>query len=129
MDYTAYFGANWADYTDEQLVEVRNFLEFENGRIIEEWSEDLAKNTTENLDPYSFWGARKIKKINSRHTHKTADILNLMDEVENELIKRDRLKYNKMFDGKKGDYSKISEKEFFEKEELKTLKYKQKLKD
>ena len=128
MEYEDLFTLNIIDLSDEQLVELRNRLEYENGKIAEEGSIELASFAGENFDPYSFWGKRKIEKLNKRYAPKTAEILNLMEDIEKELFKRDRLKYQKMFDGKHNDeVNELDRNEFFEKEELKTLKHKQDL--
>lgn len=130
MEYEDLFTLNIINLSDEQLIELRNRLEFEHGKIAEEWSIELASFAKENFDPYSFWGKRKIEKLNKKYAPKTADILNLMEDIEKELFKRDRLKYQKMFDGKDNDeVDEIDRNEFFEKEELKTLKHKQDLED
>lgn len=129
MEYEDLFNVNIIELSDEKLVELRNRLEFENGKVMEEWSKYLAQNTNENTDPYSFWGKRKIDKISKKFAPKSAEILNLMEDVENELYKRDRIKYQKMFSGEHTEAEEINEQDFFEKEELKTLKHRQDLQD
>lgn len=128
MEYQDLFRLNIVDLSDEQLIELRNRLEFENGKIAEAWSIDLANMAGENFDPYSFWGKRKIEKLNKRYAPKTAEILDFMEDIEKELYKRDKFKYQRMFDGKQNDeVEEFDKNTFFEKEELKTLKHKQDL--
>lgn len=130
MEYTTYkdyMYVNLVDYNDDELIDIHNGLDAEYGRIVEEWGADIAKLiNVQNVDPFSFFGKRKVDKLNNKYADKTSDIQILIEDIEKELEKRDKYNFEQSFIGGKSYHDKtLTEKEFFEKEELKTLKYKQ----
>lgn len=132
MKYTTYrnfINANLVDFSDDELVELKNHLEVEYGKLVEEWGNAVGKLVNvEGVDPYSFWGERKVNKVTKKYTSQTADIQILMEDIDLELSKRDNYRFEQSFIGGKSYHdTSLSEKEFFEKEQLKTLKYKQSL--
>lgn len=116
---------NLADYTDEELIETRNRLEIEYGKQIDSWSEEVAFLINEKkVDPYSFFGERKINKVINRYADKTSDIQIAMEEINKELEKRDNFRFEQSFIGGKKYYDDtLSKEEFLKKESLKTLKH------
>ena len=122
---------NLANYTDEQLIEARNKLDVEYGRYIEECSTELGVLINEKkVDIYSFWGEKKVNKIIKNYSSITADIKIAIEDIERELQRRDNYNFEQSFiGGKKYHDDTISEKEFLEKEQLKTMKYKQSISD
>ena len=114
-----------ANYTDKELIEAKQKLEFEYGKYVDEWAREVAYLINEkNVDPYSFWGERKINKVTKKYTNITSDIQLALEKLASELQKRDNYNFEQSFVGGKSYFDKsLTEKEFFEKEELKTLKY------
>lgn len=115
-----------ANYTDKELEDARNKLEIEYGQKVEEWAHEVAVLINDkNVDPYSFWGEKKLKKITRKYTDITSDIQIAVEKLNAELQKRDNYNFEQSFiRGKKYYDDTLTEKEFFEKEQLKTLKYK-----
>ena len=114
-----------ANYTDEQLLEAKQKLEIEYGKYVDEWARETAYLINEkNVDPYSYWGEKKLNKVTKRYTNITSDIQLALEKLAVELQKRDNYNFEQSFiSGKKYYDDTLTEKEFFEKEQLKTLKY------
>ena len=76
------------------------------------------------VDPDSYWGDRKINKVTRKYTDITSDIQLALEKLAVELEKRDNYNFEQSFIGGKSYHDKtLTEKEFFEREQLKTLKY------
>ena len=114
-----------ANYTDEQLLEAKQKLEIEYGKYVDEWARETAYLINEkNVDPYSYWGEKKVKKVTKKYTNITSDIQLALEKLAVELQKRDNYNFEQSFVGGKSYFDEtLTEKEFFEKEQLKTLKY------
>ncbi|MBR7172750.1 MAG: hypothetical protein IKD36_03045 [Clostridia bacterium] len=121
---------NLADYSDEDLIATKNRLAIEYGRILDECSTEIAYLVNEKkVDPYSFFGERKINKVITRYADMSSDVQIAMEEIGIELEKRDNFKYEQSFiGGKKYFDDSISQEEFLRKEALKTLKHQSALK-
>ena len=116
---------NLADLTDEQLIDIRNKLEIEYGSYLDDCAVEVAElKTKHNVDLYTRSGEKKMNKIIKKYVNMTDGLDLAIERIEEELQKRDNYKFERGFYGKKY-YNDISEEEFFEKESLKTLKYKQ----
>ena len=116
---------NFADLTDEQLIDIRNKLEIEYGSYLDDCAAEVAElKTKQNVDLFTRSGERKMNKIIKKYVNMTDGLDLAIEKIEDELQKRDNFKFERSFYGKKY-YDDISEEEFFEKESLKTLKYKQ----
>ena len=122
---------NLASYTDEQLIDARNNLDIMYGKYVDEWGKEVGVLINEKkVDPYSFFGERKINKVINKYADITADIRLAIEEIEIELQKRDNYKFEQSFiGGKKYHDDTLTAAEFFEKEQLKTMKYKQSITD
>ncbi len=130
MEYTTYkdyWYVNLVDFSDDELIELRNNLDIEYGKLAEEWGEAVAHLVNDlKVDPYTFWGGRKVKKVTKKYSSQTAEIQVLIEDIHKELQKRDNYRFEQSFIGGKPYHDmNLSEKEFFEKEQLKTLKYKE----
>lgn len=118
---------SYAELTDDQLVELKNNLEVEYGKLIDEWGREVGYLVKEkNVDPYSRLGERKINKVIKKYADVSGPIKNIIEDIEFELAKRDNYKFQQSFIGGKSYYDEnMTEAEFFEKESLKTEKYRQ----
>ncbi len=125
------YQVNLVNYSDEDLINAKNNLDIEYGKYAELWAQEVAYLVNEkNVDPYSFWGERKIKKVNTKYADKTSDIQLAIEMIDRELAKRDKYNFEQSFIGSKKYYDDtLTEEEFFEKEELKTMKYKKSIDD
>ena len=114
-----------ANYTDEELLDAKQKLEIEYGKYVDEWAREVAYLINEkNVDPYSYWGEKKVKKVTKKYTNITSDIQLDLEKLAVELQKRDNYNFEQSFIGGKSYFDEtLTEKEFFEKEQLKTLKY------
>ncbi len=114
-----------ANYTDDELIEAKQKLEIEYGKYVDEWAREVAYLINEkNVDPYSYWGEKKVNKVTKKYTNITSDIQLALEKLAIELQKRDNYNYEQSFVGGKSYFDNtLTEKEFFEKEQLKTLKY------
>ena len=123
--YTDYMNVNLVNFNDDELIELRNNLEIEYGKYIEDWGREVGYMINEqNVDPYSFWGEKKVNKVIKKYADKTSDIQIIMENIDRELQNRDNYKFQQSFIGGKKYYDdNLTEEEFFEKEELKTMKY------
>lgn len=119
-----------ANYTEEELIAARNKLEVQYGQYIEECGRQAGILVKEKgVNPDSFWGEKKINKLIKKYSNITADIQLAIEDINIELQKRDNYRFEQSFLGGKSYHdTSLSEKEFFEKESLKTLKYKQGIK-
>ena len=129
MNYTTYkdfLGIDVVVFNDKELIELRNNLDMEYGNIIDDWGKEMAYLVNEKgVDPYTFWGEKKINKAMKKYTSRTADIKNLLEDIEIELEKRDKYKFEQSFIGGKSYHDKtLTKEEFLQKETLKTMKYK-----
>jgi hypothetical protein len=126
MEYEKYIGINLVDYSDAELIKIRNLMDFEYGEVTEEWTRDLQALDTPNFDPYSFWGGKKLDKVTKKYAGVMADISLISERIENELEKRGKFAEEQRYSGKSKVTNKnIDEDEFLEKEELKTLLHRQ----
>lgn len=125
MSYIDYIGMVPAEYTDEELIKIKNELEAEYSEIVADWAEDVKNLSSDKFDPYSFFGERKLKKIADKYADQSADITIILEDIERELSLREN--YNeeqKYLNSNKVKNSKMSTEEFIQKESMKTLKHK-----
>lgn len=130
MEYEKYIGMDPVNYSDSDLKNILNMLDFEYGKVMDAYAEDIKAIETPNFDPYSFFGERKINKISKKYAPVVADIEILMEDIISELQKRGKYYEEQRYMGGQSSNNEsrtLSEKEFLEKEELKTLKHKQDL--
>lgn len=127
MDYRKYIDMDPVNYSDEELKNLMNMLEFEYGKIVDSYAEEIKAISTPNFDPYSFRGEKKISKIAKKYSEPAGDIGYLMDIIEDEMKKRGKFYEEQRYreGGAENLKPAISEEEFLEKESLKTLKHKQ----
>ena len=129
-EYLKYIGINLVDYSDDELKDIYNEISVEYGKTMEMWSLDLKTFADENpnLDPYSFWGGRKLNKVSKKYAKDIAAMEMIMDDIEKELGLRGKYEEEQKYSGSSNfKYKQESEEEFLEREDLKTLSHKQKV--
>jgi len=113
-------------YEDDELIEFRNLLEIEYGKITDSWAEEFSGFIDEDFDPYTFSGERRVNKLNKKYTKESSDILVAIDLINEELNRREKYKEEQRYSGTSNfSYGNESLDEFIEKEDLKTLSHKQ----
>lgn len=119
---------NFAELTDLDLYGLRDRLLVERAKIEDAWSDELASFAGDNFDPYTFWGARKLKKLGKKYAKKTMGLNYLYEQTLIEIEKRETYKEQQRYSGKGGYYTgSESDEEFLEKEELITKTYKSRI--
>lgn len=128
MDYELLKKVNPALYEDDELINLRNMLEVEYGKVTDEWAEDFSDFVDEDFDPYTFMGERKIEKLNKKYTKMSSDIMVVIDLINEELSRREKYKEEQRYSGASNfSYGDETMEEFIEKEDLRTLSHKQDL--
>ena len=127
MSYVDYIGMVPADYTDNELIKINSEIEEEYNELVEQWAEDVKSVSTENFDPYSFWGERKLKKIAKKYADKAAEMTIIMEDIERELALRENYNEQQKYIGSNTNIPKnnsnLSTDEFVQRESMKTLRH------
>lgn len=127
MSYVDYIGMVPADYTDNELIKINSEIEEEYNELVEQWAEDVKSVSTENFDPYSFWGERKLKKIAKKYADKAAEMTIIMEDIERELALRENYNEQQKYIGSNTNIPKnnfnLSTDEFIQRESMKTLRH------
>ncbi len=120
---------NFAELTDLDLYGFRDRLLTERAKIEEEWADELASFADDTFDQYSFWGARKLKKLGKKYAKKTVGLNYIYELTMKEIAKRDKYKEEQRYSGNGAVYytGSESDEEFLEKEDLITKTYKSRL--
>ena len=127
MSYVDYIGMVPADYTDNELIKINSEIEEEYNELVEQWAEDVKSVSTENFDPYSFWGERKLKKIAKKYADKAAEMTIIMEDIEREFALRENYNEQQKYIGSNTNIPKnnsnLSTDEFIQRESMKTLRH------
>lgn len=122
--YKDYINLNLVDVAYNDLEMILGELEAERDEYIEKWAGESAEIVAAGTDPYTFFGERKLGKVNKKYAGDVAEIEMLMDDIAKELDKRDQHNEELKYSGK-GDFAAYeSAKEFLERESMKTEGYK-----
>jgi hypothetical protein len=78
----------------------------------------------ERFDPYSFFGKRKLQKIADKHNRMVIGANEYLKIIKTELAKREKLEDEMRYSGRSIKQKAISEEEFLQKEQDKTMAYK-----
>lgn len=89
MAYTDYVNMDLATVSSDLLLHIQEELIEEHNNIMAQYAESIKKIATPNFDPYSFFGERKIKKIASKYADDLSNIEVLLDDIDDELNKRE----------------------------------------
>lgn len=122
--YKDYMYMNMINYSYQELETIHGELEVEYEKYAEAWAKEAAKLVNDGIDPYSYLGEKKLKKLAKKHASTTSDILIILENIENELDKRDKANEEAKYSGK-GTY-KLDTRDkqaFIDEEHLKTISY------
>ncbi|MBO5344896.1 MAG: hypothetical protein IKB06_02600 [Clostridia bacterium] len=120
---------NLVDYSDERLFEFRDWIQAQGELVSEEWAEEVKQKTSGDFDPYSFFGARKLKKIAKKYAGQVSGLNYLRELVNTEIAKREKYNEEQRYIGRGQERINESMEEFLRKEESKTKTYKDRLED
>lgn len=122
--YKDYINLNLVDVAYNDLEIILGELEAERDEYIEKWANESAEIVADGTDPYTFFGERKLGKVNKKYAGDVAEIEMLMDSIGKELDKRDQHNEESKYNGKSDFSAYESAEEFLEREGLKTQGYK-----
>lgn len=130
MNYKKYYYMNPVNYTDEDLKKIYNDIQIEYSKHTEEWAREIKAVYDANpmIDPYSFWGGRKLNKVSKKYAGQIAEMEIILDVITKELARRDQYHEEQRYSGNSNfKYKEMGKEEFLDKEGLKTLAHKQKV--
>lgn len=81
-----------AEVSDENMNYYREELIKMHDELSDAFAEELKKIDSDNFDPYSFFGERKVKKISKKYAKKISEVDMLVDVIDDEMDRRE--KYN-----------------------------------
>lgn len=114
-------GPTPADFSDEELLDLRDKILDLHDKTIDGWSKELAQICDDDFDQYSFWGKKKLEKLTNKWSEKLADIEVSLDMIQEELDKRDNYNEQQRYmDGGKYKTTEMSDEEFLRIEQEKT---------
>ncbi len=123
--YKDYIYMNMVNYSDKELMIIHGEMEAEHEKYVEIWAKEAAELVNSGIDPFSFWGERKLNKLAKKHADVISDINIILENIENELDKRERIAEEERYMGKGFKYSAVVNKEkFIQEEQIKTLSHK-----
>ena len=115
------------DYTSDNLKMFINEIEMKLSVLREKCVSEMAVYLEdERFDPYSFFGKRKLQKIAKRHNRLVIGANEYLRIIKNELAKREKLEDEMRYSGRSIKQKPISEEEFLQREQDKTMAYKAK---
>ena len=113
------------DYTSDNLRMFINEIDMKLSVLREKCAADMAVLLKdETFDPYSFFGKRKLKKIADKHNRMVIGANEYLRIIKTELAKREKLEDEMRYSGKSIKQKPISEEEFLQREQDKTMAYK-----
>lgn len=115
------------DYTSDNLRMFINEIEMKLSVLREKCASEMAVYLEdERFDPYSFFGKRKLQKIAAKHNRLVYGANEYLRIIKNELAKREKLEDEMRYSGRSIKQKPISEEEFLQREQDKTMAYKAK---
>lgn len=113
------------DYSSDNLRMFINEIEMKLSVLREKCASDMsALLKDERFDPYSFFGKRKLQKIADKHNRMVIGANEYLKIIKTELAKREKLEDEMRYSGRSIKQKAISEEEFLQKEQDKTMAYK-----
>ena len=119
---------NFAEMSDDELFEFRDWLQTEKTIIDDEWADELKSITGSTFDPYTRKGERLLKKLGKKYADKSVGVVYLQELVADEFAKRKKFKEEQRYLGK-GEVKDESVDEFLEKEGIITDTYRSRIGD
>ena len=124
MKKNATLNINFAEFSDEQLLEYRNRLLIQREILNDLYVKELSERTKGDFDPYSKRADRIFKKILKKYDDRELGLSYLEDVVDEEMAKRENFREQQLYLANGGRISQTTVKEFLEKEQIKTEEYK-----
>ena len=118
---------NFAEMTDDELLDFRNQLLIQREMLSSDYVEELKNRTKGDFDPYSRRGEKVIKKVIKKFEDRDLGLSYLEELVGEEWKKRDKYKEEQMYINGLGKNGKMTEAEFLEREQIITEGYKSKI--
>ncbi len=123
--YKDYMDIEVINYSNKELEFIYGELSAEYDDYTDKWAKEVADISTDDFDPYSFFGERKLKKITKKYAGTLADINSIIGIVADELNKREKVADEERYIGK-GQFNSEDKDTFLEREKMKTISYKHK---
>lgn len=120
---------NFAELTDDELLDFRNQLLIQREMLNSDYVEELKNRTRGDFDPYTRRGEKTIKKILKKFEDRDLGLSYLEELVAEEWKKRDKYKEEQMYINGLGSNSTMTEAEFLEREKIITESYKSKIEE
>lgn len=124
MKKKATLSINFAELTDDELLDYRNKLLVQREILNDLYVKELSEKTKGDFDPYSRRADRIFKKILNKYEDRETGLTYLEDLVNEEMAKRDEFKYQQLYRAGGNNVKEMTAKEFIEKEKIKTEEYK-----
>jgi len=124
MKKKATLSINFAELTDDELLDYRNKLLVQREILNDLYVKELSEKTKGDFDPYSRRADRIFKKILNKYEDRETGLTYLEDLVNEEMAKRDEFKYQQLYRAGGNNVKEMTVKEFIEKEKIKTEEYK-----
>ena len=118
---------NFAEMTDDELLDFRNQLLIQREMLSSDYVEELKNRTKGDFDPYSRRGEKVIKKVIKKFEDRDLGLSYLEELVADEWKKRDKYKEEQMYINGLGKNGTMTEAEFLEREQIITEGYKSKI--
>ena len=118
---------NFAEMTDEELLDFRNQLLVQREMLNSDYVEELKERTRGDFDPYTRKGEKVIKKVIKKFADRDMGLSYLEELVAEEMKKREKYKEEQMYINGLGKNGSMSETEFLEREQIITESYKSKI--
>ena len=120
---------NFAELTDDELLDFRNQLLIQREMLNSDYVEELKNRTRGDFDPYTRKGEKTIKKILKKFEDRDLGLSYLEELVAEEWKKRDKYKEEQMYINGLGSNGTMTEAEFLEREKIITESYKSKIEE
>ena len=118
---------NFAELTDDELLDFRNQLLIQREMLNSDYVEELKERTRGDFDPYTRRGEKVIKKVLKKFEDRDMGLSYLEELLAEELKKRDKFKEEQMYLNGLGTKGSMTEAEFLEREQIITESYKSKI--
>ena len=118
---------NFAELTDDELLDFRNQLLIQREMLNSDYVEELRERTRGDFDPYTRRGEKVIKKVLKKFEDRDMGLSYLEELLAEEMKKRDKFKEEQMYLNGLGSKGSMTEAEFLEREQIITESYKSKI--
>ena len=118
---------NFAELTDDELLDFRNQLLIQREMLNSDYVEELRERTRGDFDPYTRRGEKVIKKVLKKFEDRDMGLSYLEELLAEEMKKRDKFKEEQMYLNGLGTKGLMTEAEFLEREQIITESYKSKI--